>query len=185
MILAMPLLLGHLPVSVLHPDIREWKYRLISTRSVELGKEVGIADTVGLCGECLLWPRPVKSCHSLRQVICFPRGVDPGLWVPQQNQAVEAPSKMWAATRACLQFGGSCDPSVQDCSGLLSSTSVSHTDFSTSWVRDWGDLFHLWQTQRHGLVFYDSMDWEGSHRNELLPLWQDQAFPWPLSAVSY
>ena len=66
------------------------------------------------------------------QVICLPRGVDPGLWVPQQSQAVEAPSKMWAATRACLQFGGSCDSSVQDCSGLLSSTSGSHTDYSTS-----------------------------------------------------
>ena len=93
---------------------------------------MSIVDTVGVCEECLLGPTPVGSCHSLRQVIFFPRGVDPGLWVPQQSQAVEAYSKMWAATPACFQFGDSCDPSGQDCSSLLSSTSGSHTDFSTS-----------------------------------------------------
>ena len=130
---------------------------------------MSIVDTVGVCGECLLGPTPVGSCHSLRQVIFFPRGVDPGLWVPQQSQALEAPSKMWAATPAYLQVGDSCDPSGQDCSSLLSSTSGSYTDFSTSWVRDWGDWLHLWQSQRHGLVFCESADWEVSHNNELLP----------------
>ena len=50
----------------------------------------------------------VGSCHSLRQVMCSPRGIGPGSFIPQQSQATSAPRNLWAETCACSQLGGSC-----------------------------------------------------------------------------
>ena len=53
-----------------------------------------MADTVGVCGEYLLQQNLLGSYHSLRQVVCFPRGGGPGLLVPQQSQAAQAPREV-------------------------------------------------------------------------------------------
>lgn len=53
-----------------------------------------MADTVGVCGEYLLQQSLLGSCHSLRQVVCFPRVVGLGLLVPQQSQAAQALRKV-------------------------------------------------------------------------------------------
>ena len=68
-----------------------------------------MADTVGVCGEYLLQQNLLGSYHSLRQVVCFPRGGGPGLLVPQQSQAAQALRKVWAVTCVHSQLGGSCD----------------------------------------------------------------------------
>ena len=68
-----------------------------------------MADTVGVFGEYLLEQNLLRSYRSLRQVVCFPRGVGPGLLVPQQSQAAQALRKVWAVTCACSQLGDSCD----------------------------------------------------------------------------
>ena len=79
------MLVGCPLVSVLCPYTRGERSFLGLTSLVGLGRGRGIADTVGVCGQCLLWPRPEGHHHSLRQTMYFPRGVGLALWVPQQS----------------------------------------------------------------------------------------------------
>lgn len=110
LVLDLPLLVGYFMVSVLYPERRGESSSLLGlTYLVELGRGKGTADTVGICGECPPQPRSAGSHHSLRQVVCFPRGVGPGLLVPQQSQAAQALRKVWAVTCVHSQLGGSCD----------------------------------------------------------------------------
>ena len=60
---------------------REGKHGGLSglTSSIALERRRGMADIIGVCEECLLWPRPVGRFYSLRWVMHSPMGIDPRL----------------------------------------------------------------------------------------------------------
>ena len=80
------LFVGYSLVSV-PTQTREGKCGSLSglTSSVGLGRGRDMADTTGVCEECLQWPKPVGSCYSLRWVMHSPMGIDP--WFESLNRA--------------------------------------------------------------------------------------------------
>ena len=97
----------------------------------------------------------------------FPRGIGPGLRVPQKSQDSQTPRTFLAVTCTCSQFGGHCSgrrAHLWDCR-LQPACSTYGTQEAVSCC------LHV-QSQ-------------SPHDNDLLPLWLIQAFPWTPSAMLY
>ena len=110
------------------------------TCSDRLRRWRGIAHTVGVCEACLLQLQPEESCCSLRWFMCSPKGTGPGLCVPRQSQAAQAPRKVRVVTCACSQFGGGCYLGGWDSSGVLSLAFCTRAGFGGGHLA----CFHLW-----------------------------------------